>query len=176
MARLLAPLADHGITPQSLAERPQPNPVAPAVAFADRKLETPSGKVELTAEAPLPPPPLAPGELHLVATKTLKMVNAQIEAAHLPPEPVACLHPSRLAAARLAAGERAWVTSQAGRVRVRLAADDTLRTDVLLLNPAAWQGDKQGVNQLREAALTDVGKGAAMHATRVTVTRCGEGS
>ncbi|MBW2453174.1 MAG: molybdopterin-dependent oxidoreductase [Deltaproteobacteria bacterium] len=173
LTKLLAPLAEHGVTPASLAERPQPNPLAPPVAFADRKFETASGKVELTSEPPTAPPALAPGQYHLVATKTLKMVNAQIEATNLPPEPVACVHPSRLTGEPLADGDHGWVTSKAGRVRALIRTDDTVRRDVLLLNPAAWQGDKQGVNQLREATLTDVGKTAAMHATCVTLEPAG---
>jgi len=104
-----------------------------------------------------------------MATKTLKMVNAQINPEDLPDEPVVRLHPEALAARELSDGQRAWVVSDAGRVRVQLKADDAVRTDVLLFNPAAWRGDLQGVNQLRQATLTDIGQAPAMHHTLVTL-------
>jgi anaerobic selenocysteine-containing dehydrogenase len=68
-------------------------------------------------------------------------------------------------------GEKIWVVSKTGRVRVRLSGDEKVRRDVLLLNPALWKGDLNGVNQLREALLTDIGNGAAMHQTMVTLMR-----
>ena len=105
--------------------------------------------------------------MHLITTKTLKMLNSQILPEDLPEEPVARMHPDALAERGFTDGDRVWVTSKTGRVEVRLAADATVRRDVLLLNPALWKGDLSGVNQLREALLTDLGGGAAMHATKV---------
>jgi anaerobic selenocysteine-containing dehydrogenase len=64
-------------------------------------------------------------------------------------------------------GQIVWVVSKAGKVKARLAADDKVRRDVLLFNPALWKGDLSGVNQLRESFLTDIGDGAAMHQTMV---------
>jgi len=169
--KTLAPLEDRGVTREALAARSLLNPAAAQVPFADHRFTTPSGKVELTATDPGPPPALADGELQLMATKSLNMVNAQINAGDLPAEPVAKLHPEALAERGFADGEQAWVTSAVGRVRTRLAADPAVHRDVLELNPAAWRGDLEGVNQLREPALTDVAKAAAMHETRVTLVR-----
>ena len=97
------------------------------------------------------------------------MVNAQINPEDRPPGPVAMMHPEAMAALDLEQDAVVRVKSDAGEVEVRLGADDTLRGDTLLLNPAAWRGDLQGVNQLRVAGLTDLGKAAAMHGTLVTV-------
>ena len=58
-------------------------------------------------------------------------------------------------------GIHSWVP------RVRVLGDGSVRRDVLLFNPARWRGDLHGVNQLREALVTDLGDGAAMHDTRV---------
>jgi anaerobic selenocysteine-containing dehydrogenase len=103
----------------------------------------------------------------LVATKTLHMVSSQIQDERLPAEPVARLHPDALDARGFRDGDVATITSPAGRVRARLLADESVRRDVLLLNPARWRGDLSGVNQLREALVTDLGDSAAMHETRV---------
>jgi len=170
--RILGPLAsEHGVTFQRLRGGAVENPLARRIPFAGAGFPTPSGKVELIGELPdpLPRPDLSGGRLHLVATKTLKMVNAQMNPEDVPAEPVARLHPQALAARGLADGGRARVVSGAGQVEVRLRPDETLRPDMLLLNPAAWQGDLQGVNQLREAEMTDLGAAAAMHGTLVRV-------
>ena len=165
---------EHDITPARLLDGAMCNPLAAPVPFADQRFATASGKVELITELPeLPLQQLPQGALHLMATKTLKMVNAQINPEDVPDEPVARLHPDALKARGLTAGDHALVRSSVGAVRARLKADDSLRPDVLLFNPAAWEGDLQGVNQLREVVLTDLGQAAAMHQTLVTVERRG---
>ncbi len=40
---------------------------------------------------------------------------------------------------------------------------------VVNYNPSLWKGDLNGVNQLREAMLTDIGSGAAMHQIMVSL-------
>jgi len=170
--RILGTLAtEHGITPERLVDGAMLNPLAPPIPFAGGEVGTPSGKVQLITsldDMELSGSP-GGGRLFLMATKTLKMVNAQINPEDLPDEPVVRLHPEALAARELSDGQRAWVVSDAGRVRVQLKADDAVRTDVLLFNPAAWRGDLQGVNQLRQATLTDIGQAPAMHHTLVTL-------
>jgi anaerobic selenocysteine-containing dehydrogenase len=93
----------------------------------------------------------------------------QLEPEDLPAEPVASFHPDTLAAFNLTPGDPVLVESRTGQLRARAAADAKLRRDVLLINPSLWKGDLVGVNQLRESFLTDLGDGAAMHETRVTV-------
>lgn len=169
--KMLAPLEARGVTVEALVERSLPNPAAPPIPFADRQFSTRSGKVELASEDPGLPTELAAGQLQLMATKSLNMVNAQINVEDLPAEPVARLHPETLTELGFGTGDQAWVTSAVGRVHTRLAADPSVRRDVLELNPAAWQGDLEGVNQLREPVLADVGKAAALHETRVRLER-----
>jgi anaerobic selenocysteine-containing dehydrogenase len=158
-----------GITFESLARCPAPNPLASEIPFADGNTSTPSGRVELIGEIEdLPTSQLASGELHLVATKTLKMVNAQINSEDRPAVPTVRVHPDTLADQGLST-EGTLVSPTGRRLRVHLVADETVRRDVALLNPAAWRGDLQGVNQLRQAIETDAGKAAAMHETRITL-------
>jgi anaerobic selenocysteine-containing dehydrogenase len=174
LGRLAA--APHALSFEQLAQRPALNPLAAPIPFADHVFGTPSGKVELIGELErLGSTAVAESELHLVATKTLKMVNAQINEDDRPVGPSARVHPQTLAAHGIADGAEAHVVSSTRRVRVTLVADETVRRDVVLFNPAAWRGDLQGVNQLREAIRTDVGKAAAMHATRVRLEQVSSG-
>ena len=166
--KILEPLAAEGLTQERLKEKAYRNPKAPSLPFADRIFHTPSGKFEFITQFTSGPSPIN-DRLHLVATKTLRMVNSQILPEDLPEEPMARVNPAILAERGFREGEKVWVISKAGKLRVRLAADEKVRRDVLLFNPALWKGDLNGVNQLREAVLTDVGSGAAMHQTRVSL-------
>jgi anaerobic selenocysteine-containing dehydrogenase len=166
--RVMKPLAESGLTVDMLRERPQRNPKAVAVPFADRLFATPSGKFEFIGHF-APVAVASGGALHLVATKTLRGLNSQFLAGDVPDEPVVRVNPVVLAGRGLVEGSEAWVASRVGRVKVRVAADESVRQDVLLFNPALWKGDLSGVNQLREAVLTDLGDGAAMHQTMVTL-------
>ena len=171
--RVLEPLGESGPTVEMLLERPRRNPSATAVPFADREFATPSGKFEFVGRFT----PAAVGDggpLHLVATKTLRMLNSQALPQDVPDEPIARVNPAVFAERGLADGRRAWVVSEVGRVKARLAGDESVRHDVVLLNPALWKGDLSGVNQLREAAMTDIGDSAAMHQTMVTLLSAGD--
>jgi anaerobic selenocysteine-containing dehydrogenase len=164
--KFLEPLAAEGLTVGRLKERAYRNPKAPPVPFVDRAFRTPSGKFEFITQFAPGPNPMS-GGLHLMATKTLRMVNSQILPEDLPEEPVARINPAVLSEKGFSQGEKVWAVSKVGKVKVRLAADDKVRRDVLLFNPALWKGDLNGVNQLRESSLTDIGDGAAMHQTMV---------
>jgi anaerobic selenocysteine-containing dehydrogenase len=168
IGRLLGPLAPHGVTVETLRDGARQNPLVPPVPFADRRFPTASGRFEFIGQFS-PPAPRPEGALHLVATKTLRMVNAQILPEDLPAEPTMAMHPETAARLGVADGQRVRVASAVGQIDARLAADPAVRRDVVLLNPALWVGDLSGVNQLREARVTDLGESAAMHATTVTV-------
>ena len=171
--RILKPLAESGLTLDMLRERPRRNPKAVAVPFADRVFATPSRKFEFVGR--FTPTAVVGGDaLHLVATKTLRTLNSQVLPGDVPDGPAVRANPVVLARENLADGGEAWVVSKVGRVKVRVVADESVRPDVLLFNPAMWKGDLSGVNQLREAAMTDVGDGAAMHQTMVTLHRAPE--
>ncbi len=166
--RVLEPLEGSGLTLDMLRESPRHNPKAVAMPFADRRFATPSGKFEFADQ--FTPAAIADGEaLHLVATKTLRTLNSWALPEDVPDQPVVRVNPAVLAKRGLAEGSEVWVVSRVGRVKARVAADESVRPDVLLFNPAIWKGDLSGVNQLREATLTDIGNGAAMHQTMVTL-------
>lgn len=166
--RMLENLAAEGVTLERLKERSYRNPKVAAIPFADRRFGTPSGKFEFVTDFS-PRPNFTDGSFHLVATKTRRMINSQILPEDLPEEPVVRINPTVLSERGFAEGDRAWIVSKVGKVKARLTADEKVRRDVVLFNPALWQGDPCGVNQLREAFLTDLGNSAAMHQTKVTL-------
>ncbi len=167
--RLMAPLADDGFSFEALTAASRVNPRLPAIPFTDRSFGTTSGRFELCGQHPGAPEPLAPGQLFLTATKTLKMVNAQIDDEELKDRPKVRLHPETMAAFQLSEGEGVKISSSTGMVRAQLRGDAAVRRDVLLFNPARWRGDLEGVNQLREPRYADLDQAAALHGTRVTL-------
>ncbi len=169
--RFLAPLKAHGISRETLTRAPALNPLAPKVAFADRRFATSSGKYEFITTLSPQTETDDPKSLRLMATKTLKMINAQINDRDMIDEPVVRVHPDTARDHGISHGDEVIVESLVGSVKTRLETDPTVRGDLLLFNPAAWRGDLQGVNQLREAAICDMGDAAAMHETRVTVRK-----
>ncbi len=169
LERMLEPLAKEGLSLENLQEKPRRNPRAAAVPFADRRFRTPSGKFEFITEFSADVEKPKGYDLHLVATKTLRMVNSQILPEDLPDEPVVRVNPAILSEKGLHEGDEVWVESRVGRVKARLNADETVRRDVLFFVPSLWKGELSGVNQLREPLLTDLGDTAAMHETRVTL-------
>lgn len=167
--RMLEPLAAEGLTMEKLQERAHRNPKASAVPFADRRFRTPSGKFEfITQFSPLEST-VSGNDLHLVATKTLRLLNSQVLPDDVPEQPAVRVNPKTLSDRGFKEGDQVWAVSKVGKVKVRLVADEQVRRDVLLFNPALWKGDLSGVNQLREVFLTDMGNGAAMHQTKVTL-------
>ena len=168
--RMLRPLDDPRLSYEELKQRAAVNPGLPRIPFADGRFDTSSGKCELVDDFDPRSHEPHPGQLRLMATKSLKMVNAQINPEDLAVEPVVRAHPATIAEEGLVDDRLIFVESEAGRVRARLRADESVRRDVLLFNPAAWQGDLQGVNQLRESTLADLGGAAAMHETLVRLS------
>ncbi len=169
LLKMLEPLGKEGLTLEKLREKPQRNPKAVTVPFADRKFRTSSGKFEFIGQFEAAPDGANERSLRLVATKTLRMVNSQILPQDLPDKPVARVNPAVLSEIGCKEGDEVWVASKVGKIRVSLVADEQVRRDVLLFIPSLWKGELSGVNQLREAFLTDIGSGAAMHQTWVTL-------
>jgi anaerobic selenocysteine-containing dehydrogenase len=167
--RLLKPLEAHGLTVDELTQRSLRHPLQAAVPFSNRRFLTLSGKYEFITVSTSIAAPTAGDKLYLVATKTLKMLNSQVNSKDLVDEPEVRTHPNTVVQLGFHSGDQVLVESTVGSVLATLKADDAVRRDVLLFNPAAWQGDLQGVNQLREAILADMGDAAAMHETQVSL-------
>ncbi|MBT4526574.1 MAG: molybdopterin-dependent oxidoreductase [Deltaproteobacteria bacterium] len=171
--RMLAPLNKQGINREALITQPMLNPAHNPIPFVDRKFRTPSGKFEFITEfdhKTIVGP--SDNQLYFIATKTLKMVNAQINTEDLPSEPRVKAHPDTIFRFGLKSGDLIVVESNVGSVIAIIDADDDIHPEVLLFNPATWKGDLQGVNQLRESHISDIGEAAAMHETLVTLYKC----
>jgi anaerobic selenocysteine-containing dehydrogenase len=169
--RLLAKVADKGVTLDALREGAVRNPLAPKVLFADRRFPTKTGRVNLIHDAdPEPARPTSARPLLLMAFSTEKAQSSQW--AHprgLDGPAVATVHPA--AAPGCADGDIARLESELGSMEVRLRFDDRQRRDVVLMPKGGWLRDGRCANAIVPAVATDAGGGAVYYDTPVRIAR-----
>lgn len=169
--RMLARVAPRGASLEALAHGPVRNPEAAEVLFADRKFETPSGKVNLihTFDAE-PPRPSAERPLLLMALSTRKAQASQTTAA-AQQGPLECtVHPD--AAVGFSEGQVVRLESELGEIEVRLRFDARQRRDVALTDKGGWHRRGRSANALIRARATDAGGGACYYDEPVRLLPC----
>jgi anaerobic selenocysteine-containing dehydrogenase len=85
---------------------------------------------------------------------------------------VVTVHPE--AARSFEEGGEAWLESEIGKLRVRLAFDDRQRRDVALASKGGWLQTGRCANLLVKAGLTDAGGGANYFDTPVRLINLAE--
>jgi anaerobic selenocysteine-containing dehydrogenase len=164
--RMLRPLAESGITIESLEAGAVRNPLAPKIAFADRKFGTPSGRVDLSREiGPEPVSPTAERPLLLMALSTAKAQCSQWPSRLQNGPVVATVHPE--SAVGFGEGDVVLVESDVASMKVELKFDERQRRDVLLMPKGGWRSRGRCPNSLVRARTTDVGGGAQYYETPV---------
>ncbi|MCA8942011.1 MAG: molybdopterin-dependent oxidoreductase [Planctomycetes bacterium] len=159
---LLAPLAAHGVTLESLRERGQVRPPnVPLRTFADG-IPTRSGKVELLdADAFVEPAEPDEGFPLWLFSNSTRDAQASVWSVDPGEYMTVTVHPEVAAAAGLAAGERARLESAKGSMTVVIALDAEQRRDVVIVPKGGHFRRGQSANALIEARPTDIGLGAA---------------
>jgi anaerobic selenocysteine-containing dehydrogenase len=166
--RMAAPkLAAHGISLEELEHGPVKSPLAKPVLFADRKFQTPSGRVNLITSAQEEDAP-APGDLplYLMALSTDKAQSSQWSKALEGPA-VVTVHPD--ASAGVPDGGLCRLASRVGSMVVKLRHDPLQRRDVALTPKGGHRADGRCANALIRARITDLGEGGAIYEERVGI-------
>ena len=160
--RVLARVAPHGISADSLARGAQKSPFVPAVLFEGRKFPTDDGKARLVTAAP-PPAPARDAEfpLLLLAISTPRSQSSQWAVDLGDAAAEVRVHPS--AAAGFADGAPASLESRRGALRVTVRHDPAVRPDVAWMEKGGALRDGRCANVLVEAVLTDGGEGASYY-------------
>jgi anaerobic selenocysteine-containing dehydrogenase len=153
-------LAPHRVTLADIEEGYVKNPLVPEVLFADRKVPTASGRVNLVHEAP----PAAQRDpafpLLLMALSTDRAQSSQWS--EKPDGPaVVTVHPD--AAAGIPDGALARLESAIASMTVRVRHDVRQRRDVALTPKGGHVADGQCANRLLRARTTDLGEGGALY-------------
>lgn len=160
-------LAPHGISLEALERGAVRSPLAVPVLFADRKFQTPSGRVNLIADAQEEAAP-APGDgaLLLMALSTDKSQSSQWSKPLEGPA-VVTVHPD--AAAGVPDGGLCRMASSIGSMVVKLRHDPLQRRDVALTPKGGHLLSGRCANALIRARTTDLGEGGALYEERVRI-------
>jgi anaerobic selenocysteine-containing dehydrogenase len=162
--RLVSPeAAAAGVSVDRLERGAFRNPLSPSVLFAEGKVATASGRVNLLAELPAPVPSRAPD--YPLALMSLSTDRAQSSQWSVAPEGLAdcTVHPANAAAAGLNDGDRARLESATGAMEVTVRCDPRQRRDVALVPKGGHRRDGRCANALIAARLTDIGEGGALY-------------
>ena len=144
----------------------------PRVPWADGTFKTPTGRFVFPRafdDDPVLPSPDFP--LHLVALASDRAINSQIPEERQRGEPLtARVHPTVARAHGLRDGDVARLVSPRGGLRVRVACDEGVRSDSVLVPKGEWAKHERGLNVLIEPRYT-AGTGTAYNQNFVRVER-----
>lgn len=160
--RLLRPaVVAAGVTLETLEAGVVKNPLAQPVLFADGKVKTPSGRVNLIHTPAPAPAQAAPGfPLLLMAVSTDRSQSSQWAREPVGPAEVT-VHPE--AAAGIADGGAARLESALGSLEVIVRHDARQRRDLALMAKGGHLAAGRCANLLTAARLTDIGEGGALY-------------
>lgn len=168
--QLVAPLAEHGMTLETLREGAVKAPGARQVRFAEGRVDTADGRVNLLQESDL-----ADGALDRDADARLFLFSNSHRdsqcgqwATKRPEQLPVRVHPTRVPEG-LEDGDRIVLTSEIGRLEGQLVVDETLRSDCVLVPKGGSFDEGTAANILIPARLTDHGEGAALLDCRVSI-------
>lgn len=176
----LAPSERKGLSLERLREHGQArSPLADKLLFAQGKVATPSGRVELLDVAPPPPelpsPPAVPGAsgvLWLFSNSTSRSQASVWSGPGLGERVWIAVHPSALPGVE--PGATVLVESVHGMLTAELRHDAALQTDVAVMPKGGSFDRGQGANALVPARATDLGLGAAYLDVLVRIRPAGD--
>lgn len=164
--RLLRNVAPHGVDLERLRQGAVRNPLAGEQLFAEGRVATASGKVQLIDELPAADHDES-RPLWLFSNSTEKSQASQWSGKGLGRLTWICVHPDAAPGRR--AGDEVTVESAIGSVRAELRFDAELRRDVALMPKGGHYDAGHSANALIAARVTDQGLGAAYLDTRVAI-------
>jgi anaerobic selenocysteine-containing dehydrogenase len=157
-----AKAAARGVTLEALEAGPVRNPLAERVLFADGRVPTPTGRVNLLTGAPAEATRDAAFPLALLSLSTDRAQSSQWSATL--DGPAQCtVHPEVAAAAGLRDGAVGRLQSAIGEIAVRVRCDPKQRRDVALVPKGGHLRDGRCANALVRARVTDLGEGGALY-------------
>jgi anaerobic selenocysteine-containing dehydrogenase len=168
--RLLGKLNKVGITRDNFSTGYVKNPFACNVLFADRRFNTPTGRINLIHELH-PDLTKKPSErqLQVTALSTSKSQASQWPSETQTGPTDAIVNPS--AAADCTDGDIVTLTTDRGSLQVRLRFDERQRPDVILMEKGGWYSAGRSANSIINAELTDDGECAVYYDTPATISQ-----
>ena len=162
--RMLTKLNSAGITEDDFEGGYPRNPFTPEIMFQDRKFPTASGRVNLicsldakllTTDHDRRP--------KVTAVSTMKCQGSQWQAEEQVGPATVTTHPDTFP--NQSDGDIVWLSTECGKLQVKLKFDNQQRTDILLMDKGGWHNSGRSANSLIKAELTDDGECAVYYDT-----------
>ena len=167
LERIMAPLAQNGVTIDELLKGPVRCPIAPKVPFADGRYPTASGRFEFLTEVEVAPRVDAEFPLTFVTNFSKKWLLSQMLESEHPKTASIRVGEDAARAAGIANGEIALLRSAVGELRVEVLVDPRVGPGMVIMPVGTWMKRGGGANVLTEDVMSNFGEMAAYGETRV---------
>ncbi len=167
LKRFLKPMEMAGVSLERVMEGPIRCPIAPMVAFEDKRFLTPSGKFEFTGafyEERLKEHPY-----HLLTILGEKWLNSTILEEEHPEEVRLFINPYLASEKGIGDKSKVSVRSRVGKLIAEVNLSDRVRNDTVVVPHGTWIKKGGAANELTEDVLSNKGNMAAYYSTTVSI-------
>jgi len=167
LKRIFLPMERAGLSVEQTMESPVRCPIAPMIAFEDKKFPTPSGRFEFIGDFYREQENKYP--FYLLTILGEKWLNSLILPEKHPEIAKVFIHPKLAKNRGIAAKSRAFLKSAVGGLIVEVHLSEGVREDTVVISHGTWIKKGGGVNQLTEDRISNSGKMAAYYSSTVTI-------
>ncbi len=175
LERILAPLAENGVSVNDIMEQPVRCPTAPQVPFSDHKFRTASGKFEFLTDYDFSIREVPGYPLTLLTNFSKSWLLSQMTSAEHP-EPFVRIGPQVAEEYGVEDNETIVVKSTVGELEIIAQVDDRIGAGMVVMPVGTWIKRGGGANILTEDILTNHGLMAAYGETRVAIEKLADRS
>jgi anaerobic selenocysteine-containing dehydrogenase len=170
LERILAPLAENGVSVKEIMEQPVPCPTAPQVPFSDHLFPTASGKFEFLTDYDFSSREVPGYPLTLVTNfSKLWLLSQMTSTEH--PVPFVRIGPQVAEEHGIEDNETIVVKSTVGQLKIKARVDARIGAEMVVMPVGTWIKRGGGANILTEDILTNHGLMAAYGETRVAIEK-----
>lgn len=167
LKRIFKPMEEMGLSVEQVMASPVRCPVAPIVAFEDRRFPTPSGNYRFINSFYEEKQESMP--YHLISPLSEKwLLSILLENDH-PEMPAVYMSPETASLEGIMEDSKVVVRSSTGRLVARAKLTRNLRNDTLTITHGTWLKRGGGVNQLTEDIISSMGDMAGFYNTKVSI-------
>jgi len=167
LKRILKPMEEAGLTVERVMQGPVRCPVAPMVAFEDRRFLTPSGRFEFIGQFYKERRRNLPYCL-LTPLSNSWLLSLILEEEH-PDIPLAIINPAEAGKRGIVDESRVLLKSNSGELVARARLSNITREDTIVISHGTWIKKGGGVNQLTDDLSSTTGNMAAFYSTTVAM-------
>ncbi len=167
LKRIFQPMEKAGLSVERVMQSPVRCPIAPMVAFEDKKFLTPSGKFEFLKEF------YKEREneftFHLLTPLSSTWLLSLILEEEHPDIPQAFINPNVARQKGIPDKSRVLLKSISGELIAEARVSDIAREDTIVISHGTWIKKGGGVNQLTQDLISSSGNMAAFYSTTVSI-------